>query len=400
MNIFFTGGLSSFYISFMLLKKMSFLLFFLCLVTPTFSNNISVSSLDHAGEIARDRELREFQQAFQPGTAGYFAIGMHYLPFPTQTQLSSEYGTHDGFAFRHQMAAYFANPIGKSGYDLGILWWVERQGWDQEDFFVLPRYGEFSLVRSIHTTGATIALPKYHLGVAGGIQYQNVEKTAKIYADESDSLFWWGHATWGPTAVQTSFHEGEWRHVRVSMNLESKEILGGASHGWSTYLPNFDVGLFNGDEDDSLRISLEQNLWAQQLYAEVVVYYPEHGFRSAILKYYPDPSRIVSFDVTCFRLNNDDLVWGGGLTLPFLRVGYNHASDIENFFGSRGTFMIEFRFALSSAKSGFFGLGAAKSAPMDSERVPKKLWDNSSKKATEADKKEITAKGIRREKSK
>jgi hypothetical protein len=366
---------------------------------PVLANEISVSSLDHAAEISRDRQLREFQQAFQPGTNGYFALGVHYLPFPTQSALSSEYGTHEGFAFRHTMAAYFANPIANSGVDIGLLWWVERQGWDQEDFFILPDYGEFALVRSIQTAGMSFAFPKHRLGLAGGIQYQNVEKAAPVYADESDSLYWWGHGLWGPTAVQTSFQGNEWRHVRISLNLESKEIWGGVSHGITTYFPNFDVALFNGDDDDSVRIALEQNLWAQNLYAEVVVFYPEHGFRSAALKYYPDPSRIISLDATCYRLDDGDLVWGGGITLPFLRLGYNHASDIENFFGSRGTFMIELRFALSAMKDQFFGLGAAKSAPMNSERVKKSLWDKT-KKTSDTEKKELTAKGIRREKSK
>src|SRR5574344_1270454 len=117
------------------------------MVTSAFGNDITVDALARGGAFARDRQLRDFEQVFKPGTSGFFGFDMMYLPLPTQTRLSSEYGSHDGYAFRHRLEGYFSAPVARTGVDFGILWFAERHGWDNEDFVAFPYYGKFSVVR-------------------------------------------------------------------------------------------------------------------------------------------------------------------------------------------------------------------------------------------------------------
>lgn len=373
-------------------------------VTSVFGNDITVDALARGGAFARDRQLRDFEQVFKPGTSGFFGFDMMYLPLPTQTRLSSEYGTHDGYAFRHRLEGYFSAPVARTGVDFGILWFAERHGWDNEDFVAFPYYGKFSVVRSEQLAGATLSLPKYGLGAAGGIQYQNVERIANIYPDESDTLYWWGEATSRFASAQALFHGADPRMIRLSLNLESKELWGGASSGITTYLPDWSVARYYGDDRDSLRLTWEQNLVQQVVYAKVTGDYPSARFHSAALELYPDPSRVIAFEVTCLRRRSGRLVWGGGVTLPVVRFGYNNASDIDEFFGSSGTFVAEIHFALGASGDRLFSPGAAKGAPLDTENLTTQKLKKTDATLNEGSKdksgaKEITAKGIRREKA-
>ncbi|MDR1759350.1 MAG: hypothetical protein LBR60_02345 [Fibrobacter sp.] len=350
------------------------LLFLLACFSFGSAGAISVSGLEAAPGAARDFQLLEFGQAFKPGTSGYWGAGVHYLPFSSQTRLRSPYGLHNGYAFRHHFAYYGAQPIGDTGLDLGILWWAERHGWDNEDFLVFPNYGRFSLVRSVHTWGATIASPKGKWGFGAGVQYTHPELVSSIYRAESDSLYEWAHLVFGRASLQTSFHHADWRHVRLSLDLQSRKIWGGASSGVSTYFPDLDFTLYNGAGDsDSAKIVITQNIFRQYLYLSGTFYAPNYGFRSLVLSYYLDPSQIVALDASCTRLPNGNFVWGGGLKLPFIRIAYNHPYDMDRLFGSRGTVMLEFQISLSTANGGFFGLRAPKAAPMqDQPLIPPK----------------------------
>lgn len=329
---------------------------------------ISIDAIYSAPGITRDRQLQEVHQAFRPDVQAYIGFGIHYLPLSNQLPLKSPFGVHDGFAFRHHLELFFAAPAFKEkGIDLGALWFIERHGWDSKDFLLFPAYERFSFVRSIQTAGLAISYPKYRLGAAAGIQYHNLERAAFIYPDESDSLYYWGHAYFGKTAIQTSFHKKDWRHIRISLDLESKQLLGGDSTGLKTYFPNFDISLFNGVERDSIKVSWEQNLYKQMLYSNVSFLLPDRGFYTAALRLYPSPSRLFALEATMFRKEGGDFIFGGGIEIPFVRLAYNSASDVENFFGSHGTFMVEIRFSISSIRNQFFGLNAAKALFMDYE---------------------------------
>ncbi len=388
----------------------------LFLVAFSLAGNVSTAGLSRGGSAVRDLQLREFGSVFHPGVDGYVGINLYYFPLPSQARLSTDFGKHEGYVLRQNFAGYFAEELGKSGWDLGALWWVERHGWDSEDFLLFPHYSEFSLIRSVQTAGFSLASPKRNLGLAGGVQYTNPEYVGKVYAAESDSLFEWAMAVMGPVSVQTSFHHAAFRHLRLSLNLESKEILGGKSSGPLTYLPNLDLAIYEGKSRvrDSVRVFWEQNLLMQRLYAELALLFPDGRLRSFVLKYYPDPSKVVSVDLTCFRKDNGDLIWGGGLSLPFVRIAYNHAGEIENVFGLRGAFVLQFHFGIERIFDKFVGLNGAKSSPMITRNVEtndaekklrreereKEFESSRSKGGSQSPTREITAKGIVREDAK
>lgn len=388
-------------------------LFLVSLASLAFAGNVSTSGVSSGGSAVRDLQLREFASVFYPGVDGYVGLNLYYFPLPSQARLSTEYGNHEGYVLRQNFAGYFAEELGKSGLDLGILWWIERHGWDSEDFLLFPHYGEFSLVRSVQTAGFSLASPRLGVGIAGGVQYTNPEYVGRVYSAESDSLFEWAAVVFGPVSAQTSFHHADFRHLRLSLNLESKEIRNGKGSGPQTYLPNLEFAAFSGKEHvrDSLRVFWEQDLFAQRLYAELAFDIPDRGLRSFAVKYYPDPSKVVSVDVTCFRKENGDLVWGGGVTMPFVRVAYNHLDEIENTFGLRGTFVLQFHFGIERIFDRFVGLRGAKSSPMITrtietddeikkerrERREREFDASRSKGAPKSAPREITAKGIVRE---
>ena len=377
------------------------------LAFSAYAGNVKTAGVSAGDAATRDLQLREFGMVFHPQTYGYLGANLLYFPLPVQTKLSTEYGKHEGYVLRQNFAAYFADSLGKSPWQLGVLWWFERHGWDSEDFLLFPHYGDFSLIRSVQTAGVTLSRPDLGWGIAGGIQYSNPEFVGRGYEAETDSLFEWAAFTWSSFSVQTSFHHPRFRHARLSLNLESQQVLGGHSSRPCTYLPNIDIALYdrNGDSNDSLRLSWEQNLIAQRLYAEVLVYFPDKALRSVSLKYYPDPSKIVSFDVTCYRKPGGDLLWGGGITMPFIRVAYNHADDIENVFGLRGTWIVQFHLGIEKILDKFVGLNGSRSTPMmtrsidTDESLKKQRREEREKTLRSSDglssrTKEITAKGI------
>lgn len=354
----------------MIFRKPVLFLFILLNVSFLFADPISVDDIVKTAPITRDRQLQEFQQAFRPGVNSYFNLGISYTPLSSQLPLESPFGVHNGFAFRHHATVFFSVPTFKEKtIDLGAIWSAERHGWDTEDFLFFPAYERFSFIRSIQTGGLTISHRKLKLGGALGVQYLNVEKTDKVYPDQSDSLYFWGHAYWRNFAIQTSFNKTKWRHVRLAIDIESKALLGGDSSGFKTYLPNFDVALFNGESKDSVKVTWEQNLYKQLLYSRVTAFFPDRGFSSATLTFYPEPSRLFGFEASMYREQGGGYVFGGGIEAPFLRVAYNQSYDIENFFNAKGTVIVELRFAMSTLEDKFFGLNAAKAALMQQEQV-------------------------------
>ena len=326
---------------------------------------------------------------------------------------------HEGFAFNQHFAGFGAGEVAKNRH-MGALLWFDRSGWDGEDFLFVPHYGDFGIQRSIVTWGLTLTDAKMDWTLAAGMQHQNLEHRGNIYPYEKDSLAYsWAHLRFSKFSAQANFFRTDWRLFRFSLDLESRSIYGGKKSGPLTYLPNLSLAMYNADDEgdvDAMRVTWEQNLYAQQLYAEVAFdLKPEQNFHSAALKFYPDPSRMIGFEATCLNrpkkkaegdgvIEEDDYLWGGAIDLLFARFAYNAAYDYENFFGAKGTFLVEFKFNLTTIDGWLFNRGAARSAPMETDIV--KQRDKTSKPSeitplntSNGAPKTIEAKGIRYEKA-
>ena len=389
----------------------------LTLVGVAFADGIKPEALAKDGAITRDRHLTEIRDVMRGGRGGHIDFGFYYTPSREQLPLESEYGEHDGFAFNQHFAGFGAGEVAKNRH-MGALLWFDRSGWDGEDFLLLPHYGDFGIQRSIVTWGLTFTDAKMDWTFAAGMQHQNLEHRGKIYPYEKDSLAYsWAHLRFSKFSAQANFFRTDWRLFRFS--LESRSIDGGKKSGPLTYLPNVSLAMYNEDDEsdvDSMRVTWEQNLYAQQLYAEVAIDLNDTWFHSAALKFYPDPSRMIGFEATCLnrvkkkRISDDlveeesDLLWGGAIDLLFARFAYNAAYDYDNFFGAKGTFLVEFKFNLTTVDGWLFNRGAARSAPMETDIIKQSDKKSSSNEITpigsgKGAPKTIEAKGIRYEKT-
>ena len=354
------------------LKKILLLLTFAA--GAVFADPIPTEALTQGGLVMRDRQLRDIGLVMRGGRGGFIDIGYTYTPSSGQLQLKSKYGVHDGFAFRHHYGI-FGSWVLDSISHFGFLTWFDRSGWDSQDFFFFPHYGTFAHISSALTWGFSYTNTKLNYTAAIGMQHQNLELAgSRVYPNESDSLlFYWAHARYKNVSFQGSFYRGTFQTLRLSLDLESRELYGGAGSGFKTYLPNVNATIYrrkSGDDDDNfIRLNWEQNLYKQILYSDVTFDFPDYGFRSAILKYYPDPSRMIGFEASCLRRHErsgaKDLLWGGAVDFLFIRLGYNSAFDYENMFHAKGTFIAEIKFQIGSVERKFFGRGATKAAPME-----------------------------------
>ena len=354
------------------LKKILLLLTFAA--GAVFADPIPTDALTQGGLVMRDRQLRDIGLVMRGGRGGFIDIGYTYTPSSGQLQLKSKYGVHDGFAFRHHYGI-FGSWVLDSISHFGFLTWFDRSGWDSQDFFFFPHYGKFAHISSALTWGFSYTNTKLNYTAAIGMQHQNLELAgSRVYPNESDSLlFYWAHARYKNVSIQGSFYRGTFQTLRLSLDLESRELYGGAGSGFKTYLPNVNATIYrrkSGDDDDNfIRLNWEQNLYKQILYSDVTFDFPDYGFRSAILKYYPDPSRMIGFEASCLRRHErsgaKDLLWGGAIDFLFIRLGYNSAFDYENMFHAKGTFIAEIKFQIGSVERKFFGRGATKAAPME-----------------------------------
>ncbi len=387
------------------------LLAFACLA---LADEITPAFLAKDGAVTRDRHLTEIKDIMRGGRGGFLDFGFYYTPYSQQLPLESQFGEHDGFAFNHHFAGYGAGEVA-NGKHLGALLWFDRSGWDGEDFFIFPQYNDFSIQRSVVTWGFTFTDTKMDWTFAAGMQHQNVEHVGRVYPHEEDSLLYsWAHLRFSKASAQANFYHTDWRIFRFSLDLESRAVYGGKSSGLLTYLPNVSLALYNADSEkdiDSMRVTWEQNLFAQRLYGEVAYDLPDGKFHSAALKFYPDPSRMIGFEATCLRRHlhsgSNDLLWGGAIDLLFARFAYNAAYDYDNFYGAKGTFLVELKFNLATIDGLLFNRGAAKSAPIETSII-KELDRSSSPKHSEltplnaessGEPKVIEARGIRYEKS-
>jgi len=378
---------------------------------------IDVETVARGGFWMRDDQLREVGDQLLYGNSSFIDLGFNYLPLPTQVPLRSKFGEHEGFAVRHHFAGASSFEISKKNY-LTALLWFERSGWDSEDFFFFPHYGDFGLVRSVTTWGMGYTNANMGYSIAAGMQHQNVEYVGEVFPAENDSLLYsWVNLRYGRVSAQAQFHRTHLGLVRLSLDLEDRAVYGGASSGIWTYLPNVDVTFYkrnlDGSDEDFVRLNWEQNLIAQRLYLELTYDFPDDGFHSAALKYYPDPSRLAGIELTCVRRRAiaddwDDLMFGWALELPVVRVGYNAAYEYDHLFQAKGTWFVEFQFNLQSVGDMMFARTGRQNFPLETTQKKRKntpdkasttipLTGNSN--ASDGPTKTITAKGIRYENS-
>ena len=308
-------------------------------------------------------QLLDFQNAARPEYNAYLTAGIIYLPLPSQSALSTEWGIHNGFAFRQRLGIWLTDNFdgkGSRGFRFGFGWFGERQGWDNEDFLFVPHRGDFSQVNQVHTWGLTIADSSRHLLFGGGLQYLNAR---------DESLRWWLLGTWSRFSVMPNFHNGDLQFINAQLFLQARELRGN-KNSWQNYLPDLEFSLYSRD---SVKIFVSQNIFRQKYYLEGAFWARPRDFAYAALKFYPDPSRLLlALEATATKKENSDVYFGGGITLPFLRVAYNHTDDYENFFKSRGIWIVEIRLAIGTSGDSFFALKAPKAAPSEVSKSPVK----------------------------
>ena len=387
-------------------------------VAPVLADAVDVETVASGGFWMRDNQLHDIGDLLLFGTGSFFDIGFNYTPLPTQIPLRSAFGEHEGFATRHHVGFLSSYPVKENRY-LNALVWFERSGWDSEDYFFFPQYSDFGLVRSVTTWGLGYTDVKRGYSVAAGMQHQNVEFVGDVFPAENDSLLYsWANLRYGRISAQVQFHRTDFRLLRLSFDLEDRAVFGGASSGIWTYLPNIDATLYkrrlDGSDEDFIRVNWEQNLYGQRLYAEVTYDFPDDGFHSAALKFYPDPSRFFAFEVTCLRRrvmadNWDDLMLGWAVEMPILRVGYNAANEYDHLFHAKGTWILEFHFNLESLNDMLFAKNGRQAIELETTQIKRKNTPNKPAETTPLTgaaegssgtaSKTITAKGIRYEKS-
>ena len=316
-------------------------------------------------------QLNDFQNAARPEYDAYLTAGIIYLPLPNQSELSTEWGTHKGFALRQRFGMWLTDKFDNrdaKGLKYGLTWFAERHGWDNEDFLFLPNRGYFSQINQIHTFGLTVADSLNQWLFGGGVQYLNAH---------DETLRWWLLGTWSRFSLMPVFHKGDLQFLNAQLYLQARQLRGNKD-SWQTYLPDLEFTFYS---EDSLRMFISQNIFKQRFYLEGSFWAHSGDLAWAAFKYYPDPSRLLlALEATVVKKENDKICFGGGITLPFLRVAYNHADDFENFFKSRGLWVVELRLAIGTSGDSFFALKAPKSAPSEISRTPVKKQETNKEK--------------------
>jgi len=358
-------ALTIFYIAKTMIEKTKRLVLcsFLACISNAFAWNPTPQVIEAQAEQTAFAQLSDFQNAARPEYDAYITTGLIYLPLPSQSALETDWGIHKGFAFRQRLGMWLTDKFNKKdpeGLKFGLVWFGERHGWDNEDFLFLPHRGNFSQINQVHTFGLTIADSLKHLLFGGGLQYLNANE---------NTFRWWLLGTWHRFSVMPNFHKKDLQFVKTQLHLQTRQLRGN-KNSWQNYLPDLECAFYS---EDSLKMFISQNIFEQRFYLEGSFWAHSGDFAWAAFKYYPDPSRLIlALEATVTKKENNDVYFGGGLTTPFLRVAYNHANDYENFFKSRGIWIVEFRLSIGTSGISFFELAAPKAAPSEIIETPVK----------------------------
>jgi hypothetical protein len=316
--------------------------------------DLSPAVQNPAAQASADAQMATLAQAMKPGYTSYLEAGLMLVPFPTQAQLSSKWGTHKGYPFRQSFGAWFAGQVEGTDSQIGWLGFAERSGWSTEDFLFVPPNGEFDFVSQIYTTGLSYAHPKHDWLIAGGIQFVN---------GKSEHLDWWLLPAWGPLSVAPVFHHFTLRSARIRLDLQKRSTRKENPLAFSTYAPDLE-GVWRNSKDWELGV--EQNLYGQRLYAFGNFWKTEQNSFAVALRFYPEASRLLlRLEAAYTQPPKGKGFVGGSLEMPFLRLAYNSPQDYRNFFGAKGFFAVELRLSLNNADDQIFGLGGTQNAPME-----------------------------------
>lgn len=340
-----------------------------------WSGELSTLQLRNQLGATRQAQLWEFYQAAKPGYDSYLSLGTVYFPRSNQVTLRTGYGEHEGFVTRQRLALYLSDSLGKTDYRLGLNWWIERQGWDQDDFLFFPHYGKFALMRNVHTIGMTLTDPVRDWGAGAGVQWSHHEMSAALHGAEEDSLWIYGHGLWGPLGGVVVLHGTEVDQVQAHMEFQNRQLRGGDSTGWRTYLPDFSLFWRRGI-DDGVQLGWLQNVYHQQVYVNTQWYPEQRKQFYAGLQGWTDGSHLLGTECGAYRDLTGQWHPAFSFLMPFLRVSYGMPQDAEELFGLRGQWIVEFQIKLGSQKThSFFGLNATKPAPMETETLEGKKKD-------------------------
>jgi hypothetical protein len=345
-------------------KKLLFLLFF---AANSYAWNPTPQAIEEQAPKTAFSQISVFQNAARPEYNAYLNAGIIYLPSPSQSALLTEWGTHDGFAFRQRLGMWLTDNFNgkeKQGLTYGFGWFGERQGWSNEDFLLYPYRGDFSQINQVHSWGITIANPSKHFLFGSGLQYLNAM---------DETFRWWLIGTYSRFSVVPVFYKSDLQLLNAKIDLQTRELRG-HENSWQNYLPDLELSLFS---KDSLRMFISQNIFKQKFYLEGAFWANPADFAYAAFKYYPDPSRfLLALEATATKKENGNVYFGSGITVPFLRVAYNHADYYENFFKNNGTWIVELCLNIGTSGDSFFALAAPKAAPSQISRSPLKKRSN------------------------
>lgn len=340
---------------------------FLLLSSLSFASwSIPSNVLLQQNEVTRQVQLHEFLLSSHPVYDSYLGASWLFLPNSRTTMLSTPWGEHQGYAFQQKLALLLQNRIENSDQKIGLAWWVERHGFQNEDFLLFPPYSDFGYVSSVQTFSAFYGDLKRQWGMGLGGQWLHDEYRGMSLGNPEDHLYWFSQFHWSRMSSQMVMDAAQWKELRVHFSLADKGILGQDTVGWKTYLPDLDASI---TKEDSIGFSLglKQNLWDQRLYAVLQkswIINPLWGFE---LVGYAEKSHFIGMGLGAYS-ENKEMSWGGWFEVPFLRIGYNDLKSHRDLFHAQGTWVIQIHLSLGAiAQESLFHLDAPCKAAMESQ---------------------------------
>ncbi len=347
-------------------------LFFLFWAGVSFASwSISSQTLLQQSEQTRQTQLQEFLSASHPVYDSYIGASWLALPNSRTTILSSPWGEHRGFAFQQQLALLLQNRIDNSDHKIGLAWWVERHGFQNEDFLIFPPYSDYGFVRSIQTFATFYGNSKSTWGMGLGGQWLHDEYRGEGLGSPVDQLFWLTQFHWSRISTQVVMDDAQWKEVRVRLALADRGLLGQDTLGWKTYLPDIQVSAM---KEDSISFSLgvKQNLWDQRLYAAFYKSWVLNPLWGLEIVGYAEKSHFIGLGAGTY-VEENQWYWGGWVEVPFLRIGYNDLKNHRSLFKAHGTWVFQLHLSLGAiAQESLFHLEAPREATMESQVLNKR----------------------------
>jgi hypothetical protein len=357
-----------------------FIFWMLFIAKSSFGGAVDPDNLLPVAVHNRESHLREVSEVFYPGYNAYLKVESFYEPIPGYVNMKTPYGELKGYPYRQHLGIMLSNPIEKSDYDIGLLYMYDRQGWDSEDFILVPPKHRFARGWSIHSAGVLLSdtLNKASAGLGGTwlINHYNPVHGSK----QVDSLFSWGRFYWKRTDLYASWnhHSNQWAQVGLGLKLQARQLRDEPSSGWQTFLPDMHY-VWHNREDLQHELRVQQNLYDQRLYLKARTFGDSLQNHYGILSWNFDQAHLFGIDLS---LNHQKKEYFAGFSahLTFFTVSYSHPEAMEAYLPMRGVWFFGVSFNLNTRHRGkddmdFFGRGAARPAELATEKInsPKKV---------------------------